>query len=125
MPFSLPIPLLDLHSQLAPIRQELLDAMTEVLDSGQYILGQKVEALEEAVADLVGTRYAVGVSSGTDALLVVLDALGVGHGDVVLTSDFSFFASAGVIARLGATPIFVDIDPITYNLSTDSSAKNT
>ena len=110
------VPLLDLGAHHGPIETELLQAMTRVLRSQSFILGPEVEALERAIAGYCGTRFAVGMSSGTDALLAALMALEVGPGDEVVTTPYSFFASAGVVARLGATPVFVDIDPSTYNL---------
>lgn len=110
------IPLLDLKAQLAPIRDELLQAVSNVLDSGQYIMGPEVKALEEEVANYVGVKHAIGVANGTDALLLALDAAGVGKGDEVITTPFTFFATAEVVSRLGATPVFVDIDTQTYNI---------
>ena len=110
------VPLLDLKAQLSGIREEILDAVTAVIDSTQYIMGAQVEALEAALAEYTGTAHAVGVSSGTDALLLALMALEVGPRHRVITSDFSFFATAGVIARLNATPVFVDIDPVSFNI---------
>ena len=111
------VPLLDLEAQYRPIRQEILDAVTRVCDSQRFIQGPEVEALERELAETLEVADAVGVSSGTDALLVAMMALGVGAGDEVITSTYSFFATAGCIARLGAIPKLVDIDPVTYNLS--------
>ncbi len=113
------VPLLDLHAQYQPIRQEILDAITRVCDSQRFILGPEVEGLERELAALLEVRHAVAVSSGTDALLLSLMALGIGPGDEVITPTYSFFATAGCVSRLGATPVFVDIDPVTFNADPD------
>lgn len=108
---------IDLSAQQKRIRKEIEERIMAVLDHGQYIMGPEVELLEKRLADYVGVNHALACSSGTDALMLALMAKGVGPGDAVLTSPFTFVATAEVVCLLGATPIFVDIDPFTYNIS--------
>lgn len=110
------VPLLDLKAQYATIRDEVRAAVDRILESQHFILGPEVEALEREIAAYAQCAYGIGMSSGTDALLVSLMAINVGPGDEVLTTPYTFFATAGAVVRLGATPVFVDIDPHTYNI---------
>jgi dTDP-4-amino-4,6-dideoxygalactose transaminase len=110
------IPLLDLRAQYQQIKHEIEPILLQIADDQAFILGPEVEKLEENIAKYVGAKYAIGVSSGTDALLLAMMALGIGPGDGVIVPTFSFFATAGVVSRLNAIPIFVDIDPVTYNI---------
>jgi dTDP-4-amino-4,6-dideoxygalactose transaminase len=117
------VPLLDLTRYDDELKREIVSSVEAVFASGRFIMGPTNEAFETAFADLVGARHAMGVSSGTDALLVALMALGVGPGDEVVTSPFSFFASAGVVARLNARPVFADIEAGTFDLDPDRLAE--
>lgn len=116
------VPLLDLQAQYAPLRDAILAAMTCVCDSQRFILGPEVEGLERELARMLGVEHAVAVSSGTDALLLALMTLGIGRGDEVVTSTYSFFATAGAIVRVGARPVLVDVDPVTFNIDPERLA---
>jgi dTDP-4-amino-4,6-dideoxygalactose transaminase len=113
---SVGVPLLDLQAQYGPLREQILAAITRVCDSQRFIMGPEIEALERELASLIGVDHAVAVSSGTDALLLALMALDIGPGDEVVTTTYSFFATAGAVTRLGARPVLVDIDPVTFNI---------
>ena len=114
------VPLLDLKAQYATIREEIREAIDRVCESQHFIMGPEVKALEEEMGAFCGARYAIGMSSGTDALLAALMAIGLQPGDEVITTPFTFFATVGVILRLGGRPVFADIDPETFNI--DSAA---
>jgi dTDP-4-amino-4,6-dideoxygalactose transaminase len=113
------VPMLDSKPQYATLKPSIEDAVNRVLQSGQFVMGPEVRAFEREVARYLDTRYAIGVNSGTDALFISLHALGVGPGDEVITTPFTFFATAEAISHVGATPVFVDIDPRTFNLDTE------
>jgi len=117
------VPLLDLKKQYAAIREDVRRTADELFESQMFILGPRVEAFEKAVAAYVGTKHAVGMSSGTDAQLAAMMALRIGPGDDVVTSPYTFFSTAGAIARLGARPVFCDIDPATFNVDPAKLAK--
>ena len=110
------IPLLDLKAQFQPLREEILAAIQTVCDEQGFVLGPRVVAFEEAIGKYIGARYAIGCASGSDALLLSLMAMGVGQGDEVITIPFTFFATAGAVSRLGAKPVFVDIQRDTFNI---------
>ena len=113
------IPLFDLTRQYSDLREEILGKIDEALLGGRVILGEAVKELEQSVADLIGVKHAIGVANGSDALLIAVAALGIGPGDYVITTPYTFFATVSSITRNGATPIFADIDPITYNIDLD------
>jgi dTDP-4-amino-4,6-dideoxygalactose transaminase len=117
-----PIPLVDVKAQYAPILSQLKDRLAEVLEAGVFILGPNVKAFEEEAARFLGVPQTIGVANGTDALVIALDALGIGPGDEVICPAFTFYATAESIARRGATPVFADIDPVTLNLAPEDVA---
>ena len=119
---SQPIPLIDVKAQYAPLIPELEERFRTVLDSGRFIFGPEVEAFEHEAAAFLGVPHALGVANGTDALVLALEALGVGRGDEVICPSFTFYATAESIARVGATPVFADIDPVTLNLDPEDVA---
>src|SRR5262245_8551800 len=122
----MPVPLLDVNAQNHPLEGEFTAAFQRVFRSGQFIMGPEVEALEKEICELTGARHALGVSSGTDAILLALMALGIGPGDEVLVPTFTFFATAGCVSRAGATPVFVDACPVCFNIDVnDARAKVT
>ena len=110
------VPFFDLKPQSLALKGEIQSAIEEVFESQQFIMGAQVQALEQAIANYCNTPYAIGVASGSDALLLSLMALGIGQGDEVIMPPFTFFATAGSVSRIGATPVFVYIDPQTYNI---------
>ena len=112
----MPIPHVDVKAQYAPLLDELKERLSAVLDSGRFILGPEVRAFEEEAARYLGAREAVGVANGTDALVLVLEALGVGAGDEVVCPSFTFYATAEAVSRVGATPVFCEIEPGSLNL---------
>jgi dTDP-4-amino-4,6-dideoxygalactose transaminase len=116
------IPLVDVKAQYAPLIPELQERFAEVLESGRFILGPEVQAFEEEAAAYLGVAHAIGVANGTDALVLSLEAMGIGRGDEVICPSFTFYATAEAIARVGATPVFADIDPVTLNIDPEEVA---
>lgn len=119
----MPVPLLDLDAQYRPLREALLAAITRVCDSQRFIMGPEIDALERELSAQLGVRHAIAVSSGTDAVLLALMTLDIRPGDEVVTTTYSFFATAGAVARLGARPVLVDIDPVTFNIDSAQAAE--
>src|SRR4029453_1116182 len=113
------VPSLDLQAQYVSLRDDLQQAIDRVMSSQRFVLADEVRELQKSIAAFCGAKHAIGCASGSDALLLALMALDVGPGDEVITTPFSFFATGSAIARLGARPVFVDIDPVTYNLNVD------
>ncbi|MCU1244058.1 MAG: wbpE, partial [Candidatus Acidoferrum typicum] len=118
-----PLQFLDLGLQFEQIRNEVMQAVTNVLETQRFVLGLEVEQLEAEISDYLGCRFAVSCASGTDALMLALMATGVSSGDEVITTPFTFVATASAIVRAGATPVFADIDPKSYNLDPESMAR--
>src|SRR6476659_10540218 len=116
------VPLLDLKAQHQAIRDEMVKAVVDVVDSQLFILGDKVKELECEVAGLSHTKFAIGCANGTDAILLAMRALDIGRGDEVVTTTFTFFATAGTIHNVGATPVFVDIEPQSFNIAPSAIA---
>ena len=117
------IDLVDVKAQYAPLVPELRDAFERVLESGRFIFGPEVQAFEEEAAAFLGVPHAIGVANGTDALVLALEAMEIGRGDEVICPSFTFYATAEAIARVGATPVFADIDPVTLNLDPEDVAR--
>src|SRR3954447_7780665 len=117
------VPLLDVNAQNHPLEAEFKAAFQRVFRTGQFIMGAEVTAFEKEAAELIGAKHALGISSGTDAILLALMALGIGPGDEVLCPSFTFFATAGCVARVGATPVFADSCPDSFNLDVEDARK--
>src|SRR5207244_1405203 len=117
-----PVPLVDVRAQYARLIPQILGRVQEVLDSGRFILGPNVTAFEEEAAAYLGVPETIGVANGTDALVLVLEAMGIGDGDEVICPSFTFYATAEAIIRVGATPVFTDIEPATLNVDPEDVA---
>lgn len=113
------IPVLDLSAEIKELKSQVMSAIEDVIDKGAFIMGDQVKTFEQEVAEYLGVKHAVALNSGTDALVIALLAAGVGEGDEVITTPFTFFATAEAINRVGATPVFIDVEPITYNMDLD------